>query len=139
MDSQIPRLLFYSAFLAVAVLLAWLGYYLATPKPADYWGLDSSLSPADLAKRAYAANDFRFLTIRSDLKHGPSESHITGILGCTNHPAGPKIPVRPNTQIDIEDRATAEWLFDYVWAYNARLAQLLNDEKDAGCRVFRTM
>ena len=137
MDWQLMRILLYSGFAAVVVLLIYFGLYWSTPTAAQYWGLARGTDPAAAAAAAYEAGDHRFLTIQFDWQGANIENDIVGISGCWNHPAGEPIPTHENTEMSLSDSTVEDRLYDFALSYNATLAQLMNDELHAGCTIIR--
>jgi len=137
MDWQLMRILHYSGFAAVVVLLLWFGLYWSTPTAAQYWGFSRGTDPVEAATEAYENSDFRFLAIQFDWQGANLENAIVGINGCWNHPAGPRIPTRENTEMSLDDSTIQDRLYDFALSYNGTLAQLMNDELHAGCTILK--
>lgn len=137
MDWQLMRILLYSGFAAVVVLLIYFGLYWSTPTAGQYWGFGRNADPVTAATSAYESGDFRFLTIQFDWQGANIENDIVGISGCWNHPGGKPIPTHENTELSLSDSTVEGRLYEFAIAYNTTLAQLINDELHAGCTIIR--
>lgn len=137
MDWPLMRILLYSGFAALAVLLILFGQYWSTPTAAQYFGLARNADPALAAATAYERGDYRFLTVQFDWQGANFENRITGISGCWNHPAGARIPLLENTEVSLQDNTLQGQLAEFAAEYNVTLALLLNRERHAGCTIVR--
>ena len=137
MDWQLMRILLYSGFAAVVVLLIYFGLYWSTPTPGQYWEFPRGTDPVVAAEEAYENGDYRFLAIQFDWQGANLENAVVGINGCWNHPAGRRIPTRENTEMSIEDNTQEDRLYEFALSYNGTLADLMNEELQAGCTIIR--
>ena len=139
MTIRLTQVLFLSAGVAVAVLLAVAGYVSLVPSHGQFWELDPKLSPEAAAEKAFEDGDYRFLGARVFVRDAKEAEVVYGISGCVNHPLGSG---RPRSYVYYAElRGTDAWptmdaIRDFADAYNFRLWDLLEEHTETRCHGF---
>lgn len=139
MRIRLTQILFLSAGVVLAVLLAVAGYVFLVPAHGQYWDLDPQLSPEAAAEAAFENGDYRFLGARVFFKEAKEAEVVYGISACVNHPLGSGRPKEYAHFAELHGTdawPTMDVIRDFADAYNFRLRDLLETHTATRCYGF---